>query len=144
MKVLDYLLPFKLYLTIFQLEEYKIPRFYKWLAKNLLRRELPRKKGLIVTTKIKLVIFISILWFLLFLEISLLLSAFSLLQPYLLYTLALLALKPYEIWNKNKVVQKTRAKIDNQKKLRVVGITGSYAKTSVKEILSVQKVFYLL
>ncbi len=47
----------------------------------------------------------------------------------------MLVLKPYEIWNKLNTIQDTQDKIKLFKKLKVIGITGSYAKTSVKEIL---------
>jgi UDP-N-acetylmuramoyl-tripeptide--D-alanyl-D-alanine ligase len=135
MKLLNNIFPFKLYLTVFQLEEYKPFRFLKWLSKNFLRRSLPKKKGLVFTTKIKLILIISAVWFLVFLKLSLILAFALLLQPYILFFLAILTLKPYEIWNKKRIIRKTRAKIKLHKNLKVIGITGSYAKTSVKEIL---------
>ena len=88
MKFFNYLFPFKLYLTIFQLEEYKIPRFYKWLFKNFSLRKIPTKKGLVITNKVKLIVVISAIWFFMILTKNILAALLVLLQPYFLYSLA--------------------------------------------------------
>ena len=135
MKIFNYLFPFKLYLTIFQLEEYKIPRFYKWLFGNFSLRKIPTKKGLVITNKVKLIIAISAIWFFIILAKNILVAFLFLFQPYFLYSLAILTLKPYEIYNKRRIIKKTHRKIQGCKNLKVIAVTGSYAKTSVKEIL---------
>jgi len=145
MKYLEAVFPFRLYLTILQLEGYSLFRFYRWFIKNLFVRRVPQKKGLVVTGKVKIIIFLSLVWFflisLLFTRIfqdliwTFLFLLALLMQPHFLYLLAVASLKPYEIWNKKRVVRNIRMRIDSFRELKVIGITGSYGKTSVKEIL---------
>jgi len=43
--------------------------------------------------------------------------------------------KPINIWNKNRYVKKAKTKLQGMKDLIVIGVTGSYGKTSVKNFL---------
>jgi UDP-N-acetylmuramoyl-tripeptide--D-alanyl-D-alanine ligase len=58
-------------------------------------------------------------------------------QSYLFLILGLLTLKPYEILNRKRVKRETHTKtlLLKQRGLKVIGIAGSYGKTSVKEFL---------
>ena len=143
-KILPTLFPWKLYLNILQLEEYQYSRFLKWLSKNLFARNIIAKKNLVVTPKVKTIIHLSILWLAVLTIITSLLCTplagiviflLLIIQPHPLFALALLILKPYEILNKKRVIAKNRKLILNNKNLKVISIVGSYAKTSIKEIL---------
>lgn len=133
----------KLYLHILQLEGYEPGRFLAWLLRNLFTRKVENKKPLVWTAKATFLYYAS-----LFLALALpaMLSlvnityAFALflifvIQPWTTLLLALLLMKPYEIVNRQRVIEKTRVKIQGFQGLQVIGIAGSYGKTSVKEVL---------
>ena len=54
----------------------------------------------------------------------------------LLVCLAFYITLPFEIWNNKRFVKKATLKLEQHKDLIKIGITGSYAKTSVKNILA--------
>jgi len=106
------------HLHILQLEEYDPIRFLKWWLENPFKFDLENKKPLVWTPKAKFIFMLSGgLWPLMF--------------------LALLILKPYEIINRRVLKNKMRNKILELKNhgLKVIAISGSYGKTSVKEYL---------
>jgi len=143
--LLSYIFPFKLYLNIFQLEEYNFIRFGKWLIHHFFKRNLEIKRPLKVTLRIKLIVALSIFWGILlptiaffiyeniFVSLIILFILFG--QPYMLFFIALLPLKPYEAVRHFSVIKKNRKLILSNKKLKVIAITGSFGKSSVKEIL---------
>ena len=108
----------KAHLHILQLEGYDPIRFLRWWIKNPFKFNLESKKPLVWTGKAKLIYWLSGgFWPLMF--------------------MALMILWPFEESYRWYVKRKTREKIKNLKKggLRVIGITGSYGKTSIKEFL---------
>lgn len=139
------LFPLFLYLHIFQLEGYSIPRFLTWFSKNTFVRAINKKKGFIWTTKSKILFGLSLLFascmFLtlifnfsfLFLAIYFVLVTY----PFVFLFLAALVLTPVEFATRQKIKRLTKAKIINLKQqgLVVIGITGSYGKTTTKEYL---------
>lgn len=143
--MLKTLFPYEMYLHIFQLEEYQVGRFLKWVYLNFTKRKVGSKKQLVWTFKVRFILWSAMFYvvalnFLLVcllnylgLFIGILLAT----QSYLFLILGLLTLKPYEILNRKRVKGRTRAKILSlkQRGLKVVGIAGSYGKTSVKEFL---------
>lgn len=145
MKLILVLFPINLYLYIFQLEGYDIFRFLKWISKNLFVRNLSSKRSLIFTLKARLILILSLTFtFLIFFYVllvfqntplALVILAFFILQPYLTLITARVALFPLEMLVTQVNIVKTRNKIKSFPKLKVVAITGSYGKTSVKEIL---------
>lgn len=143
MKILNFLFPFKLQLRILQLEGYDPNRYLKWIFKNYLVRKLEQKKDLVFTFKIKLLLTYSIIFFfLIFLissSINILVATVSsvilLTQPFILYTLSVVLINFIEFCYKKYVIEKTRKKILSFKNLKIIAITGSYGKTSTKEIL---------
>ncbi len=106
----------KSHLHILQLEGYQPLRFLRWWVKNPFKFKLENKKPLVWTGKVKFIYFLSGgFWPLMF--------------------VALAILKPYEMINRRLVKTRVRNKIRSLKNLKVIGITGSYGKTSTKEFL---------
>jgi UDP-N-acetylmuramoyl-tripeptide--D-alanyl-D-alanine ligase len=56
-------------------------------------------------------------------------------NPFAALGLSLLILKPYEVYKKRQTINITKEKINSLNKLQIIGITGSFGKTSTKEIL---------
>jgi len=110
-------------LFILQLEEYSLDRLNKWIRENPNFSVLEQKRKLIWTGKLKLIFFTAIP-FLLFKS------------PQASLTMSINILKPLENFVKNVVLSLAKYKINRRKNLTVIGITGSYGKTSVKEILA--------
>lgn len=108
-------------LFILQLEEYDIERFKNWLRKNRDTAIAEEKRKLVWTAKSKIIFILSLL-FLFKSPESALIEAAKL-------------IKPIEDFAKNLIVFLAKRKISSMKNLAVIGITGSYGKTSVKEIL---------
>lgn len=143
--MLEVMFPFKLYLHIMQLEEYKPGRFISWVSKNLLIRNDKNKKPLVWTSKAKMLLCLSVVYTLA--TLVLLYSFFGILgaflalvlatQPYVVLLLCLFSIRPYETFNKARVKAQTKNKILNLKvrKLKVIAISGSYGKTTTKEFL---------
>ena len=137
--------PYVTQLHIFQLEEYSPIRFLRWIAANPFKRSDTSKKKLVWTSKAKNIFYIAVLCTIVInillvflyrltgLVIGMLLAT----QPYIFLILGLAFLKPKEILNRNKVKKGIRSHISvlKQNKLKVIGVAGSYGKTSVKEFL---------
>lgn len=133
----------KYYLRIFQLEGYKIARFSRWILRNHFRTNAKAKEPPVWTVKAKLLYRLAVLSLLL----AVLFAAYHSLiaaaivavllyfNSYLLLMFAMLLLRPYEIVNRLRVKNAIKAKVTGLKDLRVIGITGSYGKTSTKMVL---------
>ncbi len=140
----------KYYLRIFQLEGYRVGRFLRFVARNYFAKQDQDQKNKepIWTEKAKQLYYIAIT-LLIALIVSLLtlchsnvisisLIAIFIFNSYLFLILALLLIKPYEICNRLRVKRFIKNKILNLQKnhqLKVIGITGSYGKTSTKIVL---------
>lgn len=135
--------PYKLQLQILQLDEYNLSKFLKWITKHYFIRAIEDKKKLKWTQKAKAIYYLSII---LALTVTVLLYfAFSLLgfifgvilstQAYLFLTIATIVVDPYEKYQRNKIKKATEQKLKTLDNLTIIGITGSYGKTSVKEFL---------
>lgn len=134
-----------MHLHIFQLEGYEIGRFLKWMGKNFFKRKYEVKKPLVWTGKAKFIFLVAVFYALL--TIIVLILKYGVLgcitgtiltsQAYIFLILGFLTLKPYEIINRKRTKHISREKIQNlkDKGLEVIGITGSYGKTSVKDFL---------
>ncbi len=137
------LFPYKLQLQILQQGEYGIFSFLRWTLHNFFKRELENKKKLVFSAKAKAVYVLSILLAVLAITsltflfglVGLVLGLILVSQAYLFLIIASLALKLPEailrVWIKRKAMRKL-ATFEN---LTVIGVTGSYGKTSVKEFL---------
>ncbi len=136
----------KYYLLIFQLEAYRVLRFLNWIAKHYIGFK-PENKEPVWTVKAKQLYRLSILIFtvcalyLFFTQnifIALIATAILWLNSYVLLILALGVIRPYEIFNRLRVKQLIKNKIRNLKEqhhLTVIGITGSFGKTSSKMVI---------
>ena len=137
--------PYSLQLHIFQLDEYSVSKFLKWIVTHFFTRTVANKKPLVWTQKAKSICYLAILLSLLdifiltlFLKLTgLIISILLATQAYIFILLAYFLLLPLETYKKNKIKNLTEEKILSlqKKKLKVIGITGSYGKTSVKEFL---------
>lgn len=152
-KVINTLFPYRDFLYIFQLEEYDVERFVNWLKGGWRKRNLEQKKNLVWTKKAFVIFVISlilalitilgfIIWGIHFglgiplLLITPLLIAVGIGQFFFFYIiLASVFLMPFEQLAKNFLVLLAKLKIMHLKNLKVVAITGSFGKTSTKEIL---------
>lgn len=143
MKFIQFVFPYKLYLHIFQLERYDTSRVLPWIFSHFFQRSNQNKKPLVITEKIKNIRRLSFAWFATLLTASFLIDHYLgiiialvlILQPYLLIVISIWSLKPYEIWNRARIIRSTRNKILALKHTQAIGIAGSYGKTSVKDIL---------
>src|SRR5579859_2736801 len=134
-KIINIIFPIKLQLNILQLEEYKPLRFLKWIVRNFFKRNVPTKKALVYTPKVKNLLAIYIILCIASLFLNIFLFIILAIMPFIGLLLAVFILKPYEIYNRYKTIEDTRKKILSLKNLKVIGITGSFGKTSTKEIL---------
>ncbi|HUD09288.1 MAG TPA: UDP-N-acetylmuramoyl-tripeptide--D-alanyl-D-alanine ligase [Patescibacteria group bacterium] len=137
------LFPYKIQLQILQQGEYRISNFLRWIFNNFGKRELENKKKLVFSAKAKAILILSlaidaltiVVLTLLFGLIGLIFGLILTSQPYIFLTISVLILKLPEqllrVWIKRKAMRK----LATFKNLTVIGITGSYGKTSVKEFL---------
>ncbi len=114
-------------LYILQLEEYNLDRFESWLKENpdWENKKLEKKQQLNWTLKALLLYSVA--------KIIRFLSIGSSKKSSLIFAATLL--KPMETAAKKVVILIAKFKINRQKKVQVIGITGSYGKTSTKLIL---------
>lgn len=148
-------LPYKILLYqlyIFQLEEYDSKRFVSSLSKKGLTPSKTLRKKAILTTKAKVLILLTIIqqaiiWILLTYFLS------SVLHPFLLVIVSLTILVlfnlfsfvfliqskdllfPIDYVSKQRLINKARLKLATLPNLKVIGITGSYGKTTTKEAI---------
>lgn len=113
-------------LYIFQLEEYNSSRFLQWAKTHKKFKELEKKKKLNWTLKARLLFVLGLVFNLLTLGK----------KPVFALILASFFLSPFEGFAKITLVSLARIKMRRMKNLKVIGITGSFGKTSTKEILA--------
>lgn len=131
-------------LTILQQTGYLPERFLTWWLKHPFTVYPSSKKPLVVTAKIKLLERLSYL--LLVLSLSLSFFTHSLIGflltitlffafPWVFFLLSILILLPYEKLNLLLTIQNVHDQITLHPHLTTIGITGSFGKTSVKDML---------
>lgn len=135
----------KKYLTILQLEGYDIARFLRWLIKGGVFNPTETKIKLVVTAKVKLIAIVTfvigllILLYIYKINNNLLLLTFStiflFLNTYILIILSTLVLKPLDYFFRIYEILTIKKRLSSCRELKVIGVTGSYGKTSTKEIL---------
>ena len=145
--------PFKVseyQLYLLQLENYELDRFFKLLFKKGLLPKPGQRKNLVFTVKVRLLlgmaaviqIVIAVLLarqaqnsyveLVIFLLVMFVLYYFS----FVLYTLSLILIWPIDFVAKRIIIARAKSKILNLKsKIKIIGIAGSYGKTTMKEVL---------
>lgn len=133
-------------LLAFQLENYNNLRFLKFIYTHPRFWILGSKRQTLdYTAKAKLILILSILFFLFDIAASLYFLTWVWKILSLLWVMAALPLYfivaniiviPLDRYLKNKIIKKAKNEISQFKNLRVIAITGSYGKTTTKEILS--------
>lgn len=145
LKTLHKYFPLLDHLYIYQVLEYNIDDFYSWFLKNPFKRYLQKKHKLVISNKIIALLVVTLFW-----QIVVALIFYSLTQSIIIFLLAFiliqlltpifimmadLSLDPLENYLKNKVLRKAEVKLKKLPNLKVVAITGSFGKTSTKDIL---------
>lgn len=147
----------KTYLYILQSAEYDIGSFFEWLKKTKGKKIEQQKKELVWTAKAKIIftstlllwglgllvltiyLFLTFAWYWAFVAIAIITPIWQILLVFFLLIPTIL-LKPLEKIYIYFYLQKAKNKLSFLKKqnqeLKIIGITGSYGKTSVKECLS--------
>lgn len=146
MKTLDKFLPLSDYLYIYQLFEYQSTDFLKWYLKNPFKRNFQRKhflkwtpKALILYTISLVLIFLFSFLIVLFMNLNILFTLFFVLvfeffSPFFLIA-GQLIFYPFEEYARASLIKKAKSKLDSLNNLKTVAIVGSYAKTSIKNML---------
>lgn len=144
-KILSKAFPLFDYLYIFQTLEYSLKDFLVWFLKHPLERNLQRKKHLEITQKaliliicnIFLMLAIAILFALYFQSMWVFILVLTLLQLItpILILISYIGYLPFDIYIKWQKIQRAKTKLRNIPNLQVVAITGSFGKTSTKDIL---------
>lgn len=150
LKILSANFPLLDYLYIFQSFEYERWNFLKWSIGNIKRRDLQKKKRLVWTGKAG-ILFLITMFLIVATSVSVALLLSNDLGIAALLTLALgyvffnfspiflviasMLIWPIEGWQKFRVIHTAISKRNRLNNLAVIGITGSFAKTSTKEML---------
>ena len=130
-------------LFILQSDDYDMGRFLKYAYSHFKWWRLQQRQKLTWTKKSIAIYTLSIIFLLFVLLLSAILINFwailililELLLLPLIMSLSLLLLWPLDYFLKKQITAKARNIISNSKAI-VIGITGSYGKTSTKEILA--------
>jgi len=133
----------KYQLYLLQLENYELGRYLKLLFKKGLWPKGAQRKTLVWTSKAKALMLMAVglhlliiiclalnssLWFLLGLIV--LIPVY-----FIFFSIALLLLWPFDWLVKRVVIYRAKLKIQKLQNLKVIGVAGSYGKTTMKEVL---------
>lgn len=141
-KVINAIWPFRDFLYILQLEEYYTWRYLQDLQRFFFRRGIEQSGRLEFTVRAKLTLVVSIVTLLLIYVMillnpsvwSLLLIALVTIMIPLWVALANLLLKPILWWQRRQVLAKAALML-RDRRLKVVGIAGSFGKTTTKLLI---------
>lgn len=136
--------PLKYQLYLLQIENYEIGRYWSLLFhKGFYRSCAPLRKSLVWTKKIALIAFISLIilaissW--LFVQIGLIFGIMWLIISFLFapvyFTISLIILSPFDLIAKKIMMNKAYNLVKNSK-LKIIGVAGSYGKTTLKNVIS--------
>ena len=118
-------MPIKNLLYLLQLEEYDLDRFDDWLKNNSGRVVLEKKKHIDWTLKARIIFALANIF-----------NIFTFGNKPLAIKTALRFLLPFDILAKKIIIFLARMKIRRMKDLTIIGITGSYGKTTTKETIA--------
>jgi len=137
-------------LLLLQLEEYEILRYLKTIKNTQGKHVVDKvRKPLVFTFKIKLVLSLSIILFLVFQVLininihnipalflfSIILILSFIFYPFIFFTIVVGILSPIDFVIKNIVIFLAKQKIKRFPNLKIIGIAGSYGKTGMKEFI---------
>ncbi len=133
-------------LYLLHLENYEIRRYFRILArKGYFVSKVPlRKRKINWTKKISAIfsfaIIATIVGFILFLKISIVLAVIwfviALLIFPLFYIIGLLIMLPFDLLAKAMIMNKAKNLVAKNQKIKIIGIAGSYGKTTMKNVLA--------
>ena len=119
------MMPLRNLLYLLQLEEYDLKRFSDWLKNNLGRVVLEKKKHIDWTPKAQTIFTLANIF-----------NVITLGNGLLAIKIATRFLLPFDILAKKILVFMAKRKINKITGLTVIGITGSYGKTTTKDAIS--------
>jgi UDP-N-acetylmuramoyl-tripeptide--D-alanyl-D-alanine ligase len=140
----------KYQLYILQLEEYDLKRFTKSLANKGLLRDKSLRKDLVWSAKARILFSLTLFQqlllaiavsYLLFNEVTIIILSTLLIYfiasifSFFFLAISMDLIYPFEVYRKNKIIQSAKQKMKSYEGI-VVGITGSYGKTTMKEIVA--------
>ncbi len=135
-KILSKLFPLFDHLYIYQNFEYESMDFLRWFLKSPFKRNLQKKHKLEWTSKARLLaltsLFLTVLVSVYFSWFFILIFIF--LDPFIL-VVSQIILSPFELYQKNKIIESAKRKMAILPKIKVVAVVGSFAKTSTKNML---------
>ncbi len=141
-KLLITIFPLLTYQHIYQLEGYSPLRFMNWFISHPLSRHTSSKKPLSITPRVRSSLLISVFCLLLlllltvFFPILLPFTILIILFPFpLLFLATFIRYIPDELIDRPLKVKFTRQLVDSLPHLAIIGITGSFGKTSTKDFL---------
>lgn len=139
-------------LYILQLENFELYRYFPLIFRLFKRRDFSMRQQIIWTAKLKITAIIS--WMIGVFTITALLYIFHeknlptvilalLVYVYVFsylsfftYGFAVIILSPIDFILKEKIIREARNKMEKYSRVKVIGIAGSYGKTTMKEIIS--------
>jgi len=136
--------PIKTQLTILQQEGYSTGRFLKWWLTHPFTYFVSTKKPLALTQKVRRLMAISYILFGLLLLLSIIYKFFIVfpfsailffIEPFVFLFAAILIITPFERIHRRRTINRIRKEVLGSPDLTVIGITGSFGKTSVKDFL---------
>ncbi|MBI2600150.1 UDP-N-acetylmuramoyl-tripeptide--D-alanyl-D-alanine ligase [Candidatus Daviesbacteria bacterium] len=142
-KILAEIFPILDHLYIYQILEYDFVDFLGWFIKHPFKRNLQVKHKLQFSKKAIALFLGTIFWelfsaYFLSLQFSksilFFLILFQLITP-IFIILSHLTYLPFEIYLKGEILDKTKQKLNHLPNLKIVAITGSFGKTSTKDML---------
>lgn len=143
-KILNYYFPIRDFLYILQLEEYNLSRYWKQVSARLFKRNFEIRDQLVFTGRIKLICglaftIILVIGFLTYqihaTVFTFFIVAIPLLTPLLLLLASALVELPVTMSRKQTLIRAKNFFIKNYPDTKIVGITGSFGKTTTKYLL---------
>ena len=145
------LLIFFYQIYILQLENYDLGRFIKHIINNLFKADTEKEKDIkwtpkliLVSTTSFLVFFVPILYITLgvfpntIFDIVVVVLLYAALSPIFWIALSVVTVlfSPLDLVAKERIISNARKKLASFPKIKVIAITGSYGKTTMKDVIS--------
>jgi len=142
-KVFNIVFPFTDFLYLLQQEEYSFQRIWFWLPRFFLKRNFQNRDKLVYTQRVKMTLALSILLFIIsgvlmffWAGINIFLFIIVCLSIPIIVLIANLSLNPFYEFIKNRIIKKAASHFRIIRgNAKVIAITGSYGKTTVKNFI---------